>query len=269
MTTRELERRLDALGVSDAKLEARLLAEHFCGVSKTVYPFFEGDLSSAELDAAITRRASGEPIQYILGKWCFMNEEYEVTPDVLIPRQDTEILVEWAINNLPHEASALDLCTGSGCIAISVAAAREDVTFDAVDISSAAIGVAKRNARRAEVADRVRFFETDVLTDFPEKRYDAIISNPPYVSEKEYGALEKELYFEPKAALTDGGDGLAFYRRILGAFGAALEDGGCIALEIGARQTESVCDIASQNGFYCEIIKDYSGNDRVAVCKKK
>ena len=188
---------------------------------------------------------------------------------MLIPRQDTEILVEWAIKNIPRGGCFADLCTGSGCIAVSTLAARSDLTCVAVEKYPEALEVAKRNAERNGVSDRIDFVLSDVLTDdAPAERFDAVLSNPPYVTAGEYETLEKELYFEPRHALTDGADGLTFYRRIFDVYPARLKEGGAIALEIGAAQAEAVAAIARFAGMKTNILKDYSGNDRVAVCGK-
>lgn len=270
MTKRELEARLRESGVEDYAFEASVLAEAFCGVKSAEYVFFDKDLGSDELLRAVARRESGEPLQYIVGKWPFMNEVYDVDPSVLIPRQDTETLVEWAIANVPKGGVIIDLCTGSGCIAISTLAARGDLRAHAVDISQGAVSVARRNAEQNGIAERIEFFVGDVLAGFlSDEKYDVILSNPPYVSLDEYGALERELYFEPKWALTDGGDGLTFYRAIAEKYRNSIKDGGAIAFEIGASQADAVCKIAAECGMTSEIIKDLSGNDRVAVLRKE
>ncbi|MBQ1503719.1 MAG: peptide chain release factor N(5)-glutamine methyltransferase, partial [Clostridia bacterium] len=162
-----------------------------------------------------------------------------------------------------------DLGTGSGCIAISVAAARRDVSAVAFDISPASLEVAKRNASQNGVGGRIEFILADIFDDpFGEETFDVILSNPPYVTADEYASLAKELYFEPRGALTDGGDGLSFYREIMEKYLRHLKEGGAMAFEIGSSQAESVSEIASRFGMMCEIIKDYSGNDRAAICRK-
>ncbi len=188
MTLKELEARLRSSGIADFKEEARILACRVCGISLSRLVFFREELPcSDKLCDAVSRRAAGEPLQYIVGTWDFMNETYEVTPDVLIPRQDTEILVEWAIKNLPHGSRFADLGTGSGCIAVSTLAARKDLTCVAVDVSPEALAVAKRNAERNGVSGRVEFRLFDILRGrVQNEEFDAILSNPPYVSLDEY-----------------------------------------------------------------------------------
>ena len=271
MTLRELEERLSLAGIEEARREAAILAEHFCGIPQSRQPFMrDAELGSERIADALCRRISGEPLQYIIGVWDFMNETYEVTPDVLIPRQDTETLVEWAIKNAPEGGRVADLCTGSGCVAVSALARRRDLTCVAVDKYPEAIALAKRNAERNGVADRIEFRVCDVLTDVcPGEPFDAVLSNPPYVTAKEYADLQKEVCHEPEHALTDGADGLTFYRRILEVYPARLAPGGTIALEIGSSQAKDVCAIAEKRGMKTSIIKDYSGHDRVAVCEKE
>jgi release factor glutamine methyltransferase len=245
------------------------LIEHFCGVNPSRLPFLgERELDSEELETALRRRESGEPLQYIIGEWSFMNEVYEVSPSVLIPRQDTETLVEWAVKNIPRGGRFADLCTGSGCVAISTLAARSDLTCLAVEKYPDALEVAKKNAVKNGVADRVDFVCADVLRgDSLQGSFDVIVSNPPYISVEEYGTLAREIFFEPSHALTDGADGLTFYRTIFDIYPGKLGSNGKMALEIGSGQAEDVIRIAAFAGMSAEIIKDLSGNDRVVVCK--
>lgn len=271
MTFSQIVRTLELAGVEDASFEAAVIAERYCGVASSHIPFLgERELSSDALCGALSRRSAGEPLQYIVGEWDFMSETYEVTPSVLIPRQDTETLVEWAIKSIPPGGRFADLCTGSGCIAISTLAAREDLTCVASDKYRDALDVAERNAKRNGVSDRVRFVLSDVLAENAEEGpFDAILSNPPYVTAEEYGKLGRELYFEPRYALTDGADGLTFYRRILDVYPERLKDGGAIAFEIGSSQAGAVTLAANAAGMTCEVLKDLSGHDRAVICKKK
>ena len=269
MTLRELREGLKAAGIENYRGEAAIIAEDLCGVLRSRAAFDDVELIDAACDA-LRRREEGERLQYIVGKWYFMNEIYEVSPSVLIPRQDTECLVEWAIKNIPIGGRFADLGTGSGCIAVSTLAARRDLTCVAVDKYSDALDVAKRNAELNGVSDRIEFMLCDVLTDgAPEGEFDCILSNPPYVSAEEYSSLERELYFEPRHALTDGADGLTFYKRILDVCPGRLKEGGAIALEIGAREAGDVRRIAGAHGLSCEILTDLAGHDRVALCKKR
>ena len=268
MTLREIEEKLSAAGIAEARTETKILAEHFCNIAPYNFYYHRDDeLGSESLDEAVKRRLSGEPLQYILGRWDFMNETYEVTPDVLIPRQETEILAEWAIKNIPQGGRFADICTGSGCIAVSVVAARDDLTCVALDNIPPVISIAKRNAVLNGVAGKISFILSDVLKDDAcEGEFDAVLSNPPYVMVDDYYHLQKEIYYEPRHALTDEADGLTFYRRILDVYPKRLKPGGAIVFEIGASQAEDISEIAASCGMKTEIIKDYSGCDRVAVC---
>ena len=271
MTLTELVFRLEAAGVVNASFEAEMIAEKFCGLARSKIPFSRNEeLSGEGFTDAVCRRENGEPLQYIIGEWDFMNETYEVSPAVLIPRQDTETLVEWAINFAPKGAAFADLGTGSGCIAISLLAARRDLHGVALDVSEEALDVARRNAEKNGVSNRIEFIQGDILCgDGLSGKFDIILSNPPYVSAEEYALLERELYFEPKRALTDGGDGLTFYRAIVEKYKKNLKDGGVFAFEIGASQAKDVSSVANGAGFDAEILKDLAGHDRAAILKKR
>ncbi|MBQ7715426.1 MAG: peptide chain release factor N(5)-glutamine methyltransferase [Clostridia bacterium] len=269
MTLRELERALRDAGIENWRAEAAYLAEHFCGVpyERSVFAKDE-ELSGDGLEAALERRIAREPLQYILGEWKLMNETYKVSPGVLIPRQDTEVLVEWAIANAPFGGHIADLCTGSGCIAISTLAARRDLDCVAVDKYADVLEIAKQNAVFNGVSDRIAFEACDVLEGLPDGSFDAILCNPPYVADAECETLAPELSYEPRRALCGGEDGLDFYRSIIPGCTKILKENGIAAFEIGSSQAGAVSSIAAAHGFDAEIVKDLSGNDRVAVCKK-
>ncbi len=216
---------------------------------------------------AVERRAAGEPLGYILGTVCLYRETYKVTPAVLIPRPDTEILIEYAVTNLPQGAEIMDICTGSGCIAISTLCNTEGTSALAIDISDEAISVANENSARNGTADRLTLEVADAFTYKTERMFDAILSNPPYVRENVYNTLQKEIFFEPKIAFIGGDDGLDFYRMITARYKENLKKGGFIAYEIGYDQGAALAEISHSLGFSCEIIKDLSGNDRVAVLR--
>lgn len=270
MTLKEIELRLAEAGCDSPREDACILAEHFLKVSRASLILMTGELpSSRELEMAVERRASREPLQYILGKWYFMNECYEVDPTVLIPRPDTEILVEYGINNIPKGGHFADLCTGSGCVAVSTLAARNDTTCIAVEKFENTLNTARRNARLNGVSDRLEFVLGDVTLPIfdKDKKFDAILTNPPYVTTSEYSSLEKEVYSEPRAALTDEGDGLSIIGKIIEIYKHHLKNDGFIAIEIGCNQGVAVSAIAEENGFFCEILKDYSARDRVCVLR--
>ena len=245
----------------------------FCNINKAeLLGRHDEDFDNPELDAAVIRRCSHYPLQYILGYWDFCHETYRVTEDTLIPRQDTEKLVELAVRLLPDRARFIDLCTGSGCIAISTLAARTDTHAVAVDLFEATLEIARENAETNGVGDRIGLIARDVLNpSFMEElgEFDCILSNPPYIETQQISLLDQELSYEPYAALDGGSDGLDFYRVIIREYGKYLREGGLMLLEIGWDQAKAVSAIAAESGYRCEVYKDYSGNDRVAYLTKK
>ncbi len=266
--------RLKNSGIENYQQEAALLLEKFCGVSQSSIPFIgERDFSSDNILRAIELRIEHHPLQYILGEWYFFGEKYIVDENCLIPRSDTEILVEKAIEILPKNAFFADFCTGSGCIAISVLAHRQDCSAFAFEISRPALSLAKKNAALNGVSDRISFFEADVLRELhvqaEEKGiYDAILSNPPYIRTAVINTLSEEVKKEPRIALDGGEDGLLFYRTILKKHSHLLKKNGFVLFEIGYDQGSEISALAKENGFSAEIIKDLSSCDRVALLKK-
>ena len=229
--------------------------------------FPETECDSVELLEAIERRASHEPLQYILGSVGFYREEYFVTPDVLIPRADTETLVDFAVRNLPEGVRFLDLCTGSGCVAISTLKNTKDTTALAVDLSRGALDIARKNARHNGVLDRIEFLIADAKEPVECGEIFALLSNPPYVADKVYEGLAGEIFHEPKMAFVGGEDGGDFYRAITPIYRGKIAKDGFIAYEIGYDQAELLRKIAKENKMSCKIIRDLSGNDRVAVLR--
>ena len=230
------------------------------------------DIISDELEIALRKREEHIPLQYIIGKWDFFRQTYIVNENCLIPRSDTEILVENAIELLPKGAHFLDLCTGSGCIAISTLAERVDTSAVMVDKFVQTLELAKENAELNGVADRARAMLFDVLCDENElngMRFDAILSNPPYIRPEVIEGLSQEVKKEPYAALYGGDDGLIFYNKIIADYSIYLKENGFFLFEIGYDQADSLREIAKKYGFTCEIIKDYSSNDRVAYIKNR
>lgn len=260
---------LSDAGVENPRHDARELFIHFGKMSLAELISNDASCDSAELENAIERRKSREPLQYIIGSVAFYRETYNVNNSCLIPRADTEILVDYAVNNIPRGKRFLDLCTGSGCVAISTLANSKETLATAVDISSDALKMAKSNAILNGVADRVSFVMADALSYKDNNGYFAILSNPPYVNEEEYKCLAPEIYFEPKIAFTAQEGGLQFYKKILSNYEKTLDPCGFFGFEIGYNQGPALLEIASEHGMRCEIIKDYSGNDRVAVIRKQ
>ena len=269
MTLKEITKRLRDAGIDSAEYDARLLFTELSGFNGR-YPLPTDESDSVELMLALERRCNREPLQYILGSVGFYRESYEVTPDVLIPRADTEHLVDYAVSHLPKGAAFADICTGSGCIAISTLRNTKDTHAIAIDVSKGALNVARRNAEMNGVQDRIEFIEADVLKECPMKKGElyATLSNPPYVARGVYANLEPEIYREPKMAFVGGEDGGDFYRALIPISKNAICDDGFAAFEIGYDQAELLRTLAEKARMSCEIIKDYSGNDRVAVLRK-
>ena len=261
---------LQRAGITEAKLDARLLLEYACGTSQSdliAHP--DRILTDEEKDCCdeyILRRSKREPVAYILGFWEFMGLRFSVSQDVLIPEQDSEFLVEEALRYCQDGFNVLDLCTGSGCIALSILKFTNDTHALCTDISDRALSIAAKNAESLELSDRAAFLETDL---FPEKgsfRADIIVSNPPYIRSGIIDTLEPEVRdYEPRLALDGDEDGLTFYRRIAANAGDYLYSSGYIFLEIGYDQADAVRDILESEGHFheIEVVKDFSGNDRV------
>lgn len=250
-------KKMIAAGIENAAFEARLLCDAFQGEALTV---------------ALNRRLEGYPLQYLLGEWDFYRQTYEVNEHCLIPRPDTELLVEQAIRRLPANAEFLDLCTGSGCVAISTLCERSDTTAVAVDLFDETLALAKRNAARNGVEGRASFVPADVLRSpdahFERSSFDAILSNPPYIQNRVVPTLQKEVQFEPAAALCGGEDGLDFYRAILTLWRPLLKPQGFFLFEIGYDQADDLRALGAQCGLAAEIFRDYGGNDRVVYLKQ-
>lgn len=255
-------------GIVDAKREARLLFMHFSGLSNASLYGGDAESDSQELISAVERRKNREPLQYIIGEVDFYKETYKVTPDCLIPRSDTEILVDEVIKRLSKGARFIDLCTGSGCIALSTLNNTNSTSAVAVDISENALAIARENADRLSLTRRIDFLNMDALSEAVKGSFFAVISNPPYVTDKAYKSLEPEIYFEPSIAFLGGEDGMKFYGKIISLYKDSLADGGFFAFEIGYDQGDLISALANAHSLKIEIYKDYSGNDRVAILRK-
>lgn len=224
---------------------------------------------------ALKRRIGREPIQYILGKTEFMGLEFRINKDVFIPRPESELLVEKALEAAKKikktPLRVLDIGTGSGCIAISMAKFMPAAEITAIDISREAIRTARESALLNKV--RINFLQSDLFTnyEFAFTNYDMIISNPPYIASAEIERLEPEVQCEPRLALDGGGDGLDFYRRISEEAGPYLSPQGLLILEMGFGQKQGVKNIFQKGGLFeiIEVIQDYNRIDRVAVIQKK
>ncbi len=269
MTRAETIALLKNAGIDSAHYDADALITHFC---KIPHAQILADLSqsydSPELLCAVKRRASREPLQYIVGSCGFCSEIYKVSKDCLIPRSDTEMLVEHAKEHLPKNAFFADLCTGSGCIAISILVARPDCHAHAYDVSEKALEIAERNAEFNGVSERIVFSKLDLLRETLTKKYDMIFSNPPYIRTDVIATLSPEVKSEPALALDGGEDGMIFYERFITSFSDNLLPEGCFVFEIGYDQGQSIKVLAQRCGMHCEVYKDLSGNDRMAVIKR-
>lgn len=262
---------LTSHNITEAQLDAEVL---LCGVLKTkrnILVTLRQETISKEqyrqYQDYLNKRITGKPIDYILGNSEFMGLTFKVNPDVLIPRPETELIVEQANkfikeNKFKH---ILDLCTGSGAIAVSVAY-YNDVSIVASDISKNALQVAKDNAKTNNVLNKIQFIESNMFDNIINKKFDIIISNPPYVTEKEYKCLERELLFEPKNAFLAGEDGLKFYRIIAENSARYLNPKGVLLLELNANISLQIADLFS-NFLFVKIIKDYSGLDRILIAQ--
>ncbi|MDB5308860.1 MAG: prmC [Gemmataceae bacterium] len=262
-----------------ARLEAQVLLAHVLKCKKVDllvrYDELPTDAERAEYRGLIKRRVDGWPVAYLVGSREFYLLPFEVSPAVLVPRPETETLVAEALRLLKPVAgpAVLDLGTGSGCIAVSIAHQKKDARATAVDISPDALDVASRNAERHGVAGRVRFLQGDLFAAVPAGTvFDLVVSNPPYVTPAELAALAPDVRdHEPRLALDGGPDGLAFYRRIAAGVGPFLKPGGWVLVEIGATQDQTVRALFAERPELevGKILKDAAGLPRVVCAKKR
>ena len=257
-------------GVPDAALDAWYLLQMVCRIERSYYYVHgEEDITQdaqKEYEIAVQKRAEHIPLQYIIGEQEFMGLRFKVNSNVLIPRQDTETLVEQVLKIVKPGMKVLDLCTGSGCVLISVLKNAPELTGMGSDISKTALLVAKENAKLHEVdAEWVRSDLFDNITE----TFDVIMANPPYIPTGEILSLMLEVRdFEPENALDGGADGLDFYRKIAGQVKDYLNPGGYVYMEIGYDQGEAVSELMRNAGFTeVEVIKDLARNDRVVKGK--
>lgn len=259
---------ISALG-DGSRRECDLILSHVYGVGADEIPLrlFDEFEYDAALDGIIARRTGGEPLEYIIGRTVFCGLDFFVSPDCLIPQTDTEIVAEEAAKLLGG-GKFLDLCTGSGCIAVVLA--KRGARGTAVDISPAALDIAKKNAELNGVSDKIDFVRADVFAPLDlGAGYDVIVSNPPYVRSGDIDALPPEVRREPRIALDGGDDGLIFYRRIAKIAGEHLSPRGALVLEIGYDEAADVMSILDAHGFSGRVEKDYGQNDRCVIAVKK
>lgn len=289
------QRRLQDAGVSDAALDSKLLYCFMTGItSGRLFIMYQNILQDGQCDEyfrLIDERASGKPLQYITGTQEFMGLEFDVNESVLIPRQDTETMVEDVISLIKdgalrgeslegtgrREWDILDLCTGSGAIGISLAKLLTGVKVNVTcsDVSKAALEVARKNAGKLGVSKNIKFAEGDMFAPFDgrfkKKKFDLIVSNPPYIESDVIPTLQTEVKdHEPMSALDGGEDGLDFYRIIAGEAGEFLKKRGILFLEIGYDQGNAVRELLTEAGGYSDVrcLKDLAGRDRIIYAVK-
>lgn len=268
--------KLKESGVDTPALDAGVLLSHVTGCSRAeLYRDWECELPAQEearFFQLLTRREAGEPVAYLTGRKEFMGLQFVVDKSVLIPRPETELLVETAMS-LTEKGIIVDVGTGSGAIAISLAVFLPRAAVYATELSSAAIEVARLNAARHDVGQRVFFFLGDLLRPLAglalSGRVDLIAANLPYIAADELVALPRQVrLYEPAAALDGGADGLDLYRRLLPAAADLLKPGGRLLMEIGCGQREAMADLLRRAGWKVEFLQDLAGLDRLAVAAR-
>ncbi|MHC4761138.1 MAG: peptide chain release factor N(5)-glutamine methyltransferase [Planctomycetota bacterium] len=272
----------DEKGVDAPRLSAELLLCHVVGLERiqlyTLYDRVVDGQPLAQLRALVKRASEHEPIAYLVGRCEFYSLPLTITPDCLIPRPETENLVEKAISFLRSRSGAqhvLDLCTGSGCIAAAIAKNVTDVQVVATDISDAALKVAAENIEKLKLGDTVKLLCGDlfdpIIDGLDDGRFDVVVSNPPYVSKAEYDELDKNVKeYEPPGALLAGADGLDVYKRITEKVDDFLKPDGVLMMEIGYAQGPAVGELLENAGVFkaVTIEKDFANNDRIAIATK-
>ena len=278
---REATRKLSLCGISNSSNEVAWILEHAIGVTRLMIHTSPDQLITEEARETVwgyvERRASGEPIQYVLGTQDFWGMEFLVTKHVLIPRPETELLVEGVLTRLENQASPIiiDVGTGSGCVALALSREFPRATVLAIDRCPLAIGIAAKNAERHTLLDQVKFCVGDLLAPLLSARLvgkvTAIVANLPYIRESEFPGLSREVCdFEPKLALDGGPDGLAVYRRLLPEAAKVLGPKGHCIMEVGQGQAQLLCEEASASGDFLvnDIIHDSLGIQRI-VCLER
>ena len=260
-------------GIDNPRLDAELLLADVLKLDRVgLYLNYDRPLSREELDVVrplVKKRGQREPLQYLLGSAEFWSLPFKVTPDVLIPRADTEILVEEALARAGSTGELLDIGTGSGAIVISLASELPGWQLTGLDISAAALTIARENIESNQVADRVTLLQCD-LAELPTQQYDLIVSNPPYIAQQEWDELMPEVRcFEPQLALLAENDGLGCYQQLAAQIDSRLKSGGWLLLEIGYQQAVAVQELLTAAGLHNLFIrKDYSGQPRVVGGQK-
>lgn len=279
----QAEKSLKKAGIEQPSLEAAWLLEHVLGLSPLLLRLnLERHIPVAEWVRAqtlVARRASREPLQYVLGTEEFCGREFQVTSSVLIPRPESVLLVEETVRRCKDNVTTtvVDVGTGSGCLAVSVAIAMPGARVLAIDVSSDALAVARVNMARHEVEGRIECFCGDLLAPLSEcmptnQQVDVILSNPPYIAESDWLSLPPEVrYFEPRLALAGGRDGMDLHRRLLRQAPAYLKPGGVLLMEVGFGQAAAVCRQAEESGWFrtYDVLRDEGGIDRIVCLERK
>ncbi len=265
----QARRQLAAAAIEEPRRTAESLLGFVIGCERSyLFAHPERDLSAQEaghFEEIVARRVAGEPTQYILGVREFFERDFEVNPAVLIPRPETELLVEAVLEKASEAARVLDVGTGSGCIAVTLSCERPTLDVFAVDVSSAALGTAQRNARRNGAT--VRFSEGDLLESITDESFDVVVSNPPYAAERDRPTLSREVRREPELALFGGNDGLDVYRRLIPAAARVLRPGGLLALELGYDSLPGVRALL-EGWDDVETRPDLAGITRIALARR-
>ncbi len=270
---------LNQKGIESPRTNAELLLADILNCKRLdLYLAFERPLSEDEVQKYrehIKRRGNFEPLQYVISKVEFYGLELKVNPSVLIPRPETELMVENILNQFPKDEKfiILDIGSGSGNVAIALAVNLPSSKIVSTDVSEEALLVAKENSERHKVSERIKFVKHNILkndlSNFP--MFDIVVSNPPYVSQESYSTLQKEIKnFEPAIAVTDEGDGYTFYREISAKASVKLKENGKLFFEVAQGQSEEVVEIMTKNNFKnIGVIKDYQNIDRVIFGERK
>lgn len=258
--------RLHDAGIDSARLDAQMLAAHLFLKDRTwVIAHPEAEVNELAAETLLQRRESREPLAYILGWREFYGRRFEVAPGVLIPRQDTEVLLETALGRI-HEGPVLDLGTGSGCLAVTLKLLRPEIEVWASDISPDALRIARRNAEYHEA--KVQFVESDLFANFPKVEFEYIVSNPPYIADSEELMPEVRDH-EPAGALFSGPTGLEFYERLAQEAANYLLFNGKLIMEVGHTQASDVVNLFGRHGWPNDfVVSDLSGIDRVVMCTR-
>lgn len=278
MTYRQLKaeaasRLREAPEVENAGFEAETLLLHAASLDRATFLAMRAEDAPKDVETrlfdAVGRRKAGEPLPYVLGEWEFYGLRMFCGPGCLIPRPETELCVEKAIEKLPRGGRFLDLCTGSGCIAAAILKTRPDAVGAAVDISADALAYARKNAAYHQVTDRLTLVCAPLEDFLPDASPDVIVSNPPYVKTADVDAFSAEMRREPRLAFDGGPDGLALYRRIADRFAPFLAPGGAFVLETGYDTARAVDALFRSRGLDTSLFPDLAGIERVCVGVKK